>query len=52
MNKEKFLTVGWNNILTLAMGIPTGVFIYWAFSSGASSTLGGMIGISIIGVLY
>jgi len=52
MNKEKFLTVGWNNILTLAMGIPTGIFIYWAFASGASSTLGGMIGISIIGGLY
>jgi hypothetical protein len=52
MNKEKFLTVSWNNILTLVLGIPAGIFIYWAFTSGAWMTLGGMIGISIIGVLY
>ena len=52
MTKEKFLTVRWNNLLTLALGIPTGIFVYWAFSSGAWKTLGGMIGISIVGVLY
>jgi hypothetical protein len=52
MTKEKLLTVGWNNLLTLVLGIPTLFFIYWAFANGASKTLGGMIGLSIIGVLY
>jgi hypothetical protein len=52
MTKESFLTVRWNNWLTLGLGLPTLIFIAWAFSSGASSTLGGMIGLSIIGVLY
>ena len=52
MTKEKLLTVGWNNVLTLALGIPSGIFVYWAFSSGAWKTLGAMIGMSIIGVLY
>ena len=52
MTKEKFLTVGWNNILTLGLGLPALIFVIWAFSGGAWSTTGGMIGISIIGVLY
>jgi hypothetical protein len=52
MTKEKFLTVRWNNILTIAMGIPALIYILYAFSTGIWSTIGGMIGLSIIGVLY
>jgi hypothetical protein len=52
MTKEKFLTVRWNNWLTLALGLPALIFVVWGFSSGAWNTLGGMIGLSIIGVLY
>ena len=52
MTKEKFLTVGWNNILTLALGVPTVIFVVVAFSGTLWTSKGGMIGLSIIGVLY
>lgn len=52
MTKEKFLTVAWNNILTLALGIPMAIFVVVAFSGTLWTSKGGMIGLSIIGVLY
>lgn len=52
MTKEKFLTVRWNNILTLALGIPALIYILYALSSDLWSTRGGLIGLAIIGVLY
>ena len=52
MTKEKFLTVRWNNLLTLGLGIPTLVYVVVAFSTGAWSTRGGLIGLAIIGALY
>jgi hypothetical protein len=52
MTKEKFLTVRWNNILTLALGIPTLVYVIYAFSSGLWQERAGLIGLAIIGVLY
>jgi len=52
MTKEKFLTSRWNNWLTLGLGIPALVFIVVAFSNGFWTTRWGLIGISIIGVLY
>lgn len=52
MTKEKFLTIGWNNILTLALGIPMVLFVILAFTGGWWTEKGGMIGLSIIGVLY
>jgi hypothetical protein len=52
MTKEKFLTVRWNNWLTLGLGLPTLIYVLVAFSTGIWSTRGGLIGLSIIGVLY
>ena len=52
MTREKFLTVRWNNILTLALGLPAIIYMIWAFSTGAWTTLWGMIGLSIIGFIY
>jgi hypothetical protein len=52
MAKEKFLTVGWNNVLTLALGFPAVVYVVYAFSNSLWSEMGGMIGLSIVGVLY
>jgi hypothetical protein len=52
MNKEKFLTVRWNNILTLALGLPALIFIVYAYSSGFWMTRGGLIGLSLVGVVY
>ena len=52
MTKEKFLTVRWNNLLTLGLGLPGLIFIVVAFSTSLWSGRGGMIGLSVIGVLY
>lgn len=52
MTKEKFLTVRWNNVLTIALGLPTLLFVVYAFSTSVWTSKGGMIGLSIIGVLY
>ncbi len=52
MTKEKFLTVRWNNWLTLGLGLPALAFIAYAFSTSVWSGRAGMIVLSIIGVLY
>ncbi len=52
MAKEKFLTVRWNNVLTLALGIPGLIYVLIAFSTPIWSTRGGLIGLAIIGALY
>jgi hypothetical protein len=52
LNKEKYLTVRWNNLLTLLLGTPALVYVYAAISLGFWSERGGMIGLAVIGVLY
>jgi len=52
MTKENFLTVRWNNILTLALGTPTLIYIAWAFSGSYWTTKAGLIWLGLIGVLY
>ena len=52
MTKEKFLTVRWNNWLSLALGLPTLIYVVVAFSTSAWSEKSGLIALSIIGVLY
>ena len=52
MNKEKFLTVRWNNGLTLGLGIPAVIYAVVALSTSLASKLGGFIGFVVIGVLY
>ena len=52
MTKEKLLTVRWNNILTLALGIPTLVYVVFAFSTGLWTEMAGLIGLAILGALY
>ena len=52
MTKEEFLTVRWNNLLSLGLGIPALSYVVAAFSTSAWSGKGGLIGLSIIGVLY
>jgi hypothetical protein len=52
MTKEKLLTIRWNNLLTLALGFPGLIYVVAAFSNSFWSGRGGMIGLSIIGVLY
>jgi hypothetical protein len=52
MTKEKFLTVRWNNLLSLGLGLPALIYILVAFSTSLWSERGGLIGLSVIGVLY
>ncbi len=52
MKKEEFLTIRWNNILTVGLGLPTLIYIVVAFSTSLWTKMGGMIGLSILGVLY
>jgi hypothetical protein len=52
MTKEKFLTVRWNNLLTLALGIPALAYVLYAFSTSLWTTKNGLIGLTIIGVVY
>ena len=52
MTKEKFLTVRWNNWLTLGLGLPGLIFVITAFSGSLWSEKAGLIVLSIIGVLY
>ena len=52
MTKEKFLTVRWNNLLSLGLGLPALIYIVVALSTSVWATMGGLIGLSIIGVLY
>ena len=52
MNKDRFLTVRWNNLLTLGLGIPALIYAVVALSTSLASELGGFIGMVVIGVLY
>ena len=52
MTKEKFLTVRWNNLLSLVMGIPVLVYVVVVLSTSVLSDSAGFIGIVVIGVLY
>jgi hypothetical protein len=52
MTKEKFLTVRWNNLLTLGLGLPALVYAVFALSTSLASELGGFIALVVIGVLY
>ncbi len=52
MTKAAFLTVRWNNLLSLGLGLPALIYIVVAFSTSFWSGRAGLIGLSAIGVLY
>jgi hypothetical protein len=52
MTKEKFLTVRWNNWLSLGLGILGLIYVVFAFSTSLWTEKSGLIWLSIIGVLY
>lgn len=49
---EKFLSIRWNNILSLVLGIPTFAFVIYALSSAAWSDKTELIVLSVVGVMY
>ena len=52
MTKEYFLTVRWNNFLSLGLGLPTLIYVIVTFSTSAWQEKGGLIGLAIIGALF
>ena len=52
MTKEKFLTVRWNNILTLGLGLILLIYSYAVISNSALSNRAAFIGLVVIGVVY
>ena len=52
MTKEEFLTVRWNNFLSMGLGLPTLIYVVVAFSTSFWMTRGGLIGLAILGALF
>jgi hypothetical protein len=52
VTKEKLLTVRWNNILTLGLGLPILIYAVVVLSTGASSDMAAFIGLVVFGVIY
>ncbi len=52
MTKDKFLTVRWNNLLTLTFGIPILVFGIVFLSTDVMSDFSGFVTMLIAGAVY
>lgn len=52
MTKEKFLTVRWNNWLSIGLGLVVLVYVIIALSNSAWLGQNGLIGLGIIGALF
>jgi hypothetical protein len=52
LTKEKFLTVAWNNRLTLILGLPTFIFAAAFLSTSFISDFAGFIVMVTMGVVY
>ncbi len=49
MTRDEFLTVRWNNRLSLGLGIPTLIYVLVAFATSAWLGMGGLIGLFVFG---
>jgi hypothetical protein len=52
MNKDKFLTARWNNIISLALGLPALVYVLIVLTSSVMSDFSSFIVLAIFGVVY
>ena len=52
MTKEQFLTVRWNNLLVLGLGLPILLYVAVVSSTPVMSDQASFIGLVVIGVLY
>ena len=52
MTKEKFLTVRWNNWLTLILGLPAMVYGIVVLSTTVLPDFWGFIGMAVLGAVY
>ena len=52
MTKEEFLTVRWNNLLSLGLGLILLIYVVLVLSTSVLSDFAAFIGLVVIGVLY
>ena len=52
MTRDQFLTARWNNLLSLALGIPALIYVIVVLSTSVLSDSAGFVGLAVIGVLY
>ena len=52
VTKDRLLTVHWNNMLALGLGIPTLIYVVTAFSTALWLERGGLIGLAVFGALF
>jgi hypothetical protein len=52
MKKEDFFTLGWNNFLTLGLGIIMLIYVTVVVSTTVFSDLAALIGLAVIGAVY
>ncbi len=52
MTREKFLTRRWNNVLTLALGLPALIYGVVVLSTPVLSPGAAFIGMAVIGGMY
>jgi hypothetical protein len=52
MTKEQFLTLRWNNILTLGIGQIMLIYVGLVLSTSVLSDLAAFIGLALIGAVY
>jgi hypothetical protein len=52
MTKEEFLTLRWNNILTLGIGLIMLVYVGFVLSTSVLSDVAAFIGLALIGAVY
>ena len=52
VTREDFLTVRWNNLLSLGLGLPALIYVVVALSTALWSGRGGLIGLAVIGAFY
>jgi hypothetical protein len=52
VTKEEFLTVRWNNVLALGLGLVFVIYAVVGFSASALSDGAAFAGLVVIGVLY
>jgi len=52
MNRDNFLTVRWNNVLSLGLGIPAVLYSLIVISTSTASEFPWFVGMAIIGSLF
>jgi hypothetical protein len=52
MAKEQFLTLRWNNILNLGLGLILLIYVGFVISTSALSEVLAFIGLALIGAVY